>query len=85
MSANIVLPMNTTSSGFLSGFIESTVEMPPDGKNGDCIIHYEGDHSQYELTATLVNGIREGEAMILHNNMPYLKLHYNNSSLTGAI
>ena len=85
MSSNVRFNDTTTSTGFLSGFIESTIDMPPDGKNGDCIVHYEGDHSQYELTVPLVNGIREGEAMILHNNMPYLKLHYNNGSLTGAI
>ena len=45
MSANVGLNKTTINDGFLSGFIESSVEMLGDGLNGGFIIHYRGDHS----------------------------------------
>ena len=81
----MVLNNNTTSNGFLSGFIESSVEMPVDGSNGECIVHYAGEHSKYEMIVRLVDGKREGEAMIVNDGMPYLRLHYERGSLTGVV
>ena len=76
---------NSTSSGFLSGFVEGYVEMPPDGLNGECYVHYQGEHSQCVLMVRLVNGIREGEALMVNDGMPYLRLHYEKGSLTGVV
>ena len=55
----------------------------PDGLNGDCLVHYKGEHSEYQLMATLVNGKREGEAIILKNCIPIQKCNYKNGVLTG--
>ena len=80
------MPSNDTSSGgFLSGFVEASVEMPPDGLNGDCIVHYSGQYSNYTMRVKLLNGIREGEAVIVHDETPYLKLVYTNGVLTGSV
>ena len=43
----MVLNKSTTSNGFLSGFIESSVEMPVDGLNGECIVYYGGEHNMH--------------------------------------
>ena len=40
MSSNVRLSDKNTSGGFLSGFVEASVEMPADGLNGECVIHY---------------------------------------------
>ena len=85
MSSNVRLTDKNTSDGFLSGFMESSVEMPADGLNGECIVHYAGEHSKYEMIVTLVDGKREGEAMIVNDGMPYLTLHYERGSLTGVV
>ena len=81
----MVLNKSTTSSGFLSGFIESSVEMSPDGSNGECIVHYAGEHSKYELVVTLVGGAREGEAMLVNDGVPFLRLEFKQGSLTGVV
>ena len=81
----MVLNKSTTSSGFLSGFIESSVEMSPDGSNGECIVHYAGEHSKYELVVTLVGGVREGEAMLVNDGVPFLRLEFKQGSLTGVV
>ena len=83
MSSNVRLTDKNTSDGFLSGFVEASVEKPDDGLNGDCIVHYAGKHSKYEMTVKLVNGVREGEAMIVNDGVPYLRLKYKQGSLTG--
>ena len=85
MSSNEHLTDNATSNGFLSGFIESSVEMPADGLNGECIVHYGGEHSKCEMIVTLVEGKRDGEAMIVNDGMPYLTLHYEKGILTGVV
>ena len=85
MSSNVRLTDKNTSNGFLSGFMESSVEMPVDGLNGECIVHYGGEHSKYEMIVTLVDGKRDGEAMIVNDGMPYLTLHYERGSLTGVV
>ena len=82
---NIVITNSLSGSGFLSGFIEASVEKPDDGLNGDCIVHYAGKHSKFEMTVKLVNGVREGEAVIVNDGMPYLRLEYKQGSLTGVV
>ena len=85
MSLHCVISNNNISGGFLSGFIESSVEMPNDRLNGVCIVHYGGEHSKCEMTVTLVNGKREGDALIVNDGMPYLKLHYERGLLVGVV
>ena len=69
------MPSNDTfGSGFLSGFVEASVEMPADGLNGDCIIHYSGQYSNYTMQVELLNGIREGDAVIMKGDIPYMIL-----------
>ena len=75
---------NSTSNGdFPAWLTEVDIELPPAGLNGDCVIRYKGEHSMYELVATLVNGKREGEAIILQNGVPIQKCNYSNGVLTG--
>ena len=76
MSSNVRLTDDNTSDGFLSGFIESSVEMPADGLNGECVVHYGGEYSNYKMEVRLSEGVREGDALIVINGMHYLKLHY---------
>ena len=66
-------------------FVEASVEMPPDGLNGECIVHYRGEHSKYEMMVTVVDGKKEGEAVILHNDLPILKCSFTNGVLTGNV
>ena len=80
-----MLSNSTSNSGFLSGFIEASAEKPADGLNGDCIVHYDGAHNKYEMTVKLVNGLREGKAMIMNDGKPYLRLEYERGSLTGVV
>ena len=83
MISNIDRMNDTSNGGFLCGFVEANVEMPPDGLNGDCVIHYEGDHSKYELMVKLVNGVREGKAIILYDGVPTLRCEYRNGVVSG--
>ena len=85
MSSNVRITDKNTSGGFLSGFIEASVEMPADGLNGECIVHYGGEHSMCEMIVTLVDGKREGDAVIVNDGIPYLTLHYERGSLTGVV
>ena len=85
MSSNVRLTDKNTSNGFLSGFIESSVEMPADGLNGDCIIHYSGQYSNYTMRVELLNGIREGDAVIMKGDIPYMILIYMNGVLNGNV
>lgn len=56
--------------GSFSGFVESSVELPPDGRNGKCIVHYEGCHQKYELIVKFVNGMRDGKALLVNDGVP---------------
>ena len=85
MNSNIQLSNNESDSGFLREFVEESVEKPRDGLNGECIVHYTGKHSNCEMIVTLVNGIREGEALIVNDGAPYLRLEYEHGSLTGIV
>ena len=85
MSSNADTMNNAPSGGFLSGFIEASVEKPSNGLNGDCTVHYSGQRSTYTMKVRLVNGVREGEAVIVNDGIPYLRLEYNQGSLTGVV
>ena len=85
MSSNIEFLNTELNGGFLSGFVEASVEKPADGRNGECIIHYAGQHSGYVMKVKLVNGMRDGEALIVNDGVPYIKLTYKNGVMTGAV
>ena len=85
MECNIILVNDTSNGGFLSGFMESSVEKPADGLNGDCVVHYSGQYSKCEMVVSLVNGVREGEAIILNDGIPFLNLEYERGLLTGTV
>ena len=85
MSSNIEFLNTAFNGGFLSGFVEASVEKPADGRNGECIIHYSGKYSKYEMMVPLVNGMRDGKAMIVNDGVAYLRLEYKRGSLTGVV
>ena len=85
MSSNIQLTKCAINGGFLSGFVEASVAMPPDGLNGECVVHYGGEHSEYKMKVKLVNGKRDGGAVILNEDVPYLRVMYKNGVLTGKV
>ena len=72
-------------SCFLHGFIEDRIEMPADGHNGNCIVHYQGNHKDYKMIVRLVDGKREGRAILSNNGSSYIKLEYTNGVLTGDV
>ena len=74
-----------TRNGILSRFVEKSVEMPPDGLNGYCVVHYSGQYSTYKMIVPLVNGVREGKGIILHNGLPTLKCYYTNGVSSGDV
>ena len=76
MSSSINFVNDASNGGFLSGFVEASVEKPADGQNGECTVHYSGQYSKYEMIVSLVNGVREGEAIILNDGIPFLNLEY---------
>ena len=84
MKSNLAFINNIQSDGFLSPFIIQSRETP-NGPNGECIIHYQRNGRKYELIVPLVNGRKEGEAVMLHNGALYLKLHYLNNQLMGPV
>ena len=49
ISFNIIVMNDTLNGGFLSGFVEASVEKPADGLNGECTVHYSGQYSKYEM------------------------------------
>ena len=85
MTANIQLTELYENCAFLKGLQESSIESPPDGKNGQCIVHYAGNGSKHLMYVSLVNGRRDGEAILLYDGTPLFYLEYSNGSLTGSI
>ena len=73
------------NGGILRGFIEESVELPSDGLNGECRVAFGGDHSDCEMKVNMVNGKREGEAMILKNGKRYYRMEYVGGELTGLV
>ena len=85
MSSNIEFVNTELNGGFLSGFVEASVEKPADGRNGECIVHYSGQYSDFVMKVKLVNGLRDGEALIVNDGVPYIKLAYKNGVMTGNV
>lgn len=83
MAANIQLVDCNDNCALLGGLMESSVENPPDGLNGQCIVHYTGKDNKNIMVVQLVNGIRHGEAILLHDGVPVIILEYQNGNLTG--
>ena len=55
MSSSDVLLNVPWDGSFLDRFDEASVEMPPDGLNGNCTVHYVGDSITCDMMVTLVN------------------------------
>ena len=87
MIVNTTIPISKdiSNSGFLCGFNEGEVEKPAEGVDGDCVIHYVGEHKECKMVVKLVNGMRDGRAVIVNNGFAYLKLEYQNGKLTGSV
>ena len=85
MNSNIVYSNETSANGFLSGYIEESIDKPMDGLNGNCVVHFGGYKRNCKMVVQMVDGKREGEAMILNDGMPYLRLEYKNGSLSGVV
>ena len=73
---------DTLNGGFLSGFVEASVEKPADGRNGECIVHFSGQYSDSVMKVKMANGKREGIAEIAMDGVPYIKLEYRNGRMT---
>ena len=69
----------------MSGFKEIHVECPPNQQNGNCIIFYGDEHKNCVMKVSLANGKREGEALVLRNKVPFMKLKYVNGMLMGRV
>lgn len=85
MSSNIIFLDNTSSNGFLCNYVETSVEKPANGHDGDCIIHYGEKHCKCEMMVKLVNGVREGEAILVDDGIPIMRLEYRNGILSGPV
>ena len=70
---------------FLSGYVETSIELPEDGLNGECIVHFCGNHSNEELVVPLANGRREGKAILFCDGLPTLKCENRNGLFTGDV
>ena len=77
MSSEICPTDKPTSCGFLSGYIESNIELPPDGLNGECIVHYSGEHSNCEMRVMLSRGKRKGIGTIMKDGVPFIQIEYH--------
>ena len=82
---NIVITNSLSGNGFLSGFIEASVEMPPDGLNGECVVHYGGEHNNCELDVRLSKGLKEGIGTILKDGVPFIQIEYHNGVPNGPV
>ena len=85
MSSNIEFLNTELNSGFLSGFVEASVEKPADGRNGECTVHFSGQYSDAVMKVKMANGKREGIAEIAMDGVPYIKLEYRNGKMTGIV
>ena len=70
---------------YLWGYEEGKIEKPADGLDGDCVVHYVGMHTEQIMKVKIVDGMREGEATIFNNGIPYMKLNYRHGKLNGSI
>ena len=85
MNPAISSPITYTHFGFLSGFCETSIENPASRINGDCIVHFGGKHSEYKMFVKLVNGVRDGTAIIMTKEYEFIKLTYRNGEMTGEV
>ena len=85
MIPNITFSGNSSNQGFLCDYVEASEERPDDGLNGDCIVCYEGTHSLCVMRVKLVNGKREGEAIIVNDGIPHIRLQYSKGELSGLV
>ena len=85
MNPAISSPISYTHFGFLSGFCETSIENPASRINGDCIVHFGGKHSDYKMFVKLVNGVRDGTAIIMTREYEFIKLTYRNGEMTGEV
>ena len=67
----------------LQSLQKASVEQSSDGMNGESIGHYTEGNDEYVMKVKLVNGQREGEAEILKNGKPDIKMEYSNGYLNG--
>lgn len=74
-----------SNNGFMNGFKEIYVECPPNQQNGNCIVFYGDEHKNCVMKVSLANGKREGEALVLRNKVPLMKLKYVNGILMGTV
>lgn len=70
---------------FFNQYNERTIELPINGDDGNCVVHYEGDYSDYVMKVNLVNGKREGKATIWNGEKPIVHLEYKNGELNGLM
>ena len=61
------------------------MELPSDGLNGDCIVHYSGDHSNCEMKVKLLNGMREGVGTIMKDGSPFIQIEYHSGAANGSV
>ena len=85
MSSNSEFVNDTSNGGFLSRFVEASVEKPADGRNGECTVHFSGQFSDTVMKVKMANGKREGIAEIAMDGVPYIKLEYRNGRMTGIV
>ena len=85
MSSNIEFLNSTLDGGFLSEFVEASVEKPADGRNGECTVHFSGHQGKYEMTVPLVNGMREGIGTILKEGAPFIQVEYHRGFASGTV
>ena len=78
-------PPLSPSTGFLSGFVETGLEKPADDVSGDCIVHFSRYIDTFDMKVKLVNGKREGEAIMLKNDASFIRLVYSNGVLNGPV
>ena len=85
MNSNIEFVNDTLNGGFLSGFVEASVEKPADGRNGECIVHYAGQQGKYKMKVKLVNGMREGIGTIMKEGAPFIQVEYHRGLASGTV
>ena len=72
-------------SDFFFSYNEGTIDKPADGLNGDCVVHYKKEFEGYTMKVKLVNGKREGEAIVLKEGTIQMKLNYRDGKSNGKV
>lgn len=62
-----------------------SVKQSNDGVNGESIGHYRKGNDEYTIKVKLVNGRRQGEAEVLKNGKPNIRMEYDYGFLNGKI